>query len=223
MSAVALLSAAPARAAELKFAVVDYGKLMEEAPQAKAVSDALRNEFTPRQRDLQAQQASVKAKEDRLQKDAATMTQDQRARADKELRDGARDFARKQQELQDDFNARKNEEMSRLQRTLIEEVRTYAKAQGFDLVFADGVIYSTPTLDITPAILTALQSHAGHGDVDSCDAEPQDSESLRSAGRRERSGPYVCFARGACRTVRLRAARRSGYTHRRRSGARRRP
>ena len=162
MSAVALLSAAPARAAELKFAVVDYGKLMEEAPQAKAVSDALRNEFTPRQRDLQAQQASVKAKEDRLQKDAATMTQDQRARADKELRDGARDFARKQQELQDDFNARKNEEMSRLQRTLIEEVRTYAKAQGFDLVFADGVIYSTPTLDITPAILTALQSHAGH-------------------------------------------------------------
>ena len=52
--------------------------------------------------------------------------------------------------------------MSRLQRTLIEEVRTYAKAQGFDLVFADGVIYSTPTLDITPAILTALQAHAGH-------------------------------------------------------------
>ena len=162
LGAAVLLSAAPARAAELKFAVVDYGKLMEESPQAKTVSDALRNEFTPRQRDLQAQQAAVKSKEDRLQKDAATMTQDQRARADKELRDGARDFSRKQSELQDDFNARKNEEMSRLQRVLIEEVRTYAKAQGFDLVFADGVIYSTPTLDITPAILTALQAHAGH-------------------------------------------------------------
>jgi len=162
LGAAALFSAQPAQAADLKFAVVDYGKLMEESPQAKAVSDSLRNEFTPRQRDLQAQQAAVKAKEDRLQKDAATMTQDQRARADKELRDGARDFARKQSELQDDFNARKNEEMSRLQRILIEEVRTYAKAQGFDLVFADGVIYSTPTLDITPAILTALQAHAGH-------------------------------------------------------------
>ena len=162
LGAAALLSAAPASPAELKFAVVDYGKLMQEAPQAKAVSDALRNEFTPRQRDLQAQQAAVKAKEDRLEKDGATMTQDQRARADKELRDGARDFSRKQSELQDDFNARKNEEMSRLQRVLIEEVRTYAKAQGFDLVFADGVIYSTPTLDITPAILTALQAHAGH-------------------------------------------------------------
>jgi outer membrane protein len=160
LGAAVLLAAAPAVSAEMRIAVVDYGKLMEESPQAKAVSDALRNEFTPRQRDLQAQQASVKAKEDRLQKDAATMTPEQRARADKELRDGARDFSRKQSELQDDFNARKNEEMSRLQRTLIEEVRTYAKAQGFDLVLADGVIYSTPTLDITPAILTALQSHA---------------------------------------------------------------
>jgi outer membrane protein len=147
--------------AELKIGVVDYGKLMEESPQAKTVVDAIRTEFAPRQRDLQSQQQTLKTKEDKLQKDAATMTEDQRTRAEKELRDGARDFARKQQEVQDDFNARRNEEMSRLQRTLIEEVRVYAKAQNFDLVIADGVIYSTPTLDITPAILTALQSHAG--------------------------------------------------------------
>jgi outer membrane protein len=53
--------------------------------------------------------------------------------------------------------------MSRLQRTLIDEVRTYAKAQGFDLVIADGVIYSTPTLDITPQILSALQAHSSKG------------------------------------------------------------
>jgi outer membrane protein len=152
-----------AGAAELKIGVVDYGKLMEESPQAKTVVDAIRTEFTPRQRDLQSQQQALKAKEDKLQKDGATMTEDQRTRADKELRDGYRDLQRKQQEVQDDFNARRNEEMSRLQRTLIEEVRTYAKAQNFDLVVADGVIYSTPSLDITPAILTALQSHAAAG------------------------------------------------------------
>jgi outer membrane protein len=153
----------PAWAAELKIGVVDYGKLMEESPQAKTVVDAIRTEFTPRQRDLQNQQQALKAKEDKLQKDGATMTEDQRTRADKELRDGYRDLQRKQQEVQDDFNARRNEEMSRLQRALIEEVRTYAKAQNFDLVVADGVIYSTPALDITPAILTALQSHAASG------------------------------------------------------------
>jgi outer membrane protein len=150
----------PAGAADLKIGVVDYGKLMEASPQAKTVVDAIRTEFTPRQRDLQNEQQSLKAKEEKLQKDGATMTEDQRQRTEKELRDSYRDLSRKQQEVQDDFNARRNEEMSRLQRTLIEEVRVYAKAQNFDLVIADGVIYSTPTLDITPAILTALQSHA---------------------------------------------------------------
>ncbi len=156
--ALALAAAAPAAWADIKIGYVDYGRLGEESPQAKAALEAIRNEFNPRQRDLQNQQQALKAKQDKLEKDGATMTQDQRGRAEKDLRDGARELARKQGEVQDDFNARRNEEMSRLQRTLIEEVRTYAKAQNFDLIIADGVIYSTPALDITPAILSALQA-----------------------------------------------------------------
>jgi len=155
----ATLVASPAWA-ELKIGVVDYGRLVEESPQAKVALEAIRTEFTPRQRDLQNQQASLKTKEDRLQKDGATMSPDQRSNSEKDLRDSYRELQRKQQEVQDDFNARRNEEMSRLQKTLIEQVRTYAKAQSFDLVIADGVIYTTPTIDITPAILAQLQSNA---------------------------------------------------------------
>ena len=149
--------------AELKIGVVDYGRLVEESPQAKAALESIRSEFTPRQRDLQNQQASLKSKEDKLNKDGATMTPEQRATAEKDLRDGAREFQRKQSEVQDDFNARRNEEMSRLQKALIEQVRQYAKAQNFDLVIADGVIYTTPTIDITPAILAQLQANPGAG------------------------------------------------------------
>jgi len=154
---VGTLVASPAWA-ELKIGVVDYGRLVEESPQAKSALESIRTEFTPRQRDLQNQQASLKTKEDRLQKDGATMTPDQRSNTEKDLRDSYRELQRKQQEVQDDFNARRNEEMSRLQKTLIEQVRIYAKAQNFDLVIADGVIYTTPTIDITPAILSQLQS-----------------------------------------------------------------
>lgn len=160
LALVLALLAAPAAWAEIKIGYVDYGRLGEESPQAKAALEVIRTEFNPRQRDLQNQQAALKTKQDKLEKDGATMTQDQRSRAEKDLRDGARELARKQGEVQDDFNARRNEEMSRLQRALIEEVRTYAKAQNFDLIIADGVIYSTPSLDITPAILAALQARA---------------------------------------------------------------
>jgi outer membrane protein len=157
---VAAMFVTPAAWAEIKIAVVDYGRLVEESPQAKTAMEAIRTEFTPKQRELENFANSLKAKQEKLGKDQATMTADQRSRADKELRDGARDLQQKQSELQDDFTARRNEEMSRLQRSLIEEVRAYAKAQSFDLVIADGVIYSTPTLDITPAILSAMQAKA---------------------------------------------------------------
>jgi outer membrane protein len=159
-AAAALLLSSPVWAADLKIGVVDYSRLMQDSPQAKAALEAIRTEFTPKQRDLQNQQNSLKAREDKLTKDSATMAPDQRTKAEKDLRDAYRDLQRKQSEVQDDFNSRRNEETSRLQRTLIEQVRTYAKAQGFDLVVADGVIYANNTLDITPQILTALQGQA---------------------------------------------------------------
>jgi len=156
MAAVAVLAGAPAMA-EIKVGVLDFGRLMDESPQGKALIESLRSEVAAKQRELQTQSTSIQGKRDKLVKDRATMTSDQVSRAEKELRDGERDLARRQQEVNDDFNARRNEEMSKLQRTLIEEVRTYSKAQNFDLVVTDGVIYAIQTLDITPGVLSALQ------------------------------------------------------------------
>ena len=144
--------------AEIKIGVVNYQRLLQDSPQAKVALDAIRTEFAPREKEVQTQAATLKAREDKLTKDAATMTEVQRAAAEKELRDGLRDLQRKQAEVQDDFNARRNEEMSRLQRTLVEEVQAYAKAQSFDLVLADGVIYATAGIDITGAVLAGLQN-----------------------------------------------------------------
>jgi outer membrane protein len=150
-------STAPAWA-DLKVGVVNYSKLMQESPQAKTVQEALRGEFASRQKDLQGQQTALKAKEEALQKDEVTMTPEQLAKAQKDLRDGNRELQQKVTEFQDDLNGRQNEELSKLQKALVEEVQNYALAQKFDLVLADGVIFASPVLDITPQILTALQS-----------------------------------------------------------------
>ena len=159
-TAAAVVLASPAWA-DLKIGFVNYNKLAAESPQAKTLQEAMNAEFLPRQRELQSLQQSLKTREDRLQKDGATMTDEQRSRAEKDLRDGERDFERTRGEFQDDITAKRNEEMSRLQRTLGEEVRNYAKAQNFDVVLSgEAVVYATPAYDITPAILTALQARA---------------------------------------------------------------
>jgi len=155
---VALAAVAGPAWADLKIGVVNYSKLMQESPQAKAAQDALRGEFAGKQKELQTQQQSLKSKEDSLQRDSATMTADQRTAAERDLRDGNRELQLKVQQYQDDFNARQNEELSKLQKTLVEEVQNYAQGQKFDLVLADGVIFASPVLDITPQVLSGLQA-----------------------------------------------------------------
>jgi outer membrane protein len=144
--------------AEIKIGVVDYARLLEQSPQAKALQDSLKNEFGPRYQQLLAQDQQLKQRADKLQKDGATMSQEQRDKEEKSIRDAARDLERKKSEWQDDSNTKRNDEMNKLQRSLVGEVRDYAKAQNFDIVIAEGVIYATPTVDITPAVLQALQS-----------------------------------------------------------------
>jgi outer membrane protein len=158
-AATLVLAAAPAWA-ELKIGYVNYSALLQDSPDAKVIADSLRNEFLPRQRELQTLQQSLKAREDKLTKDGATMTDDQRAREDKAIRDGERELQRKQSEAQDDLNTRRNEELSTLQKSLVEKVRGFAKLQNFDLILADGVIYATNAVDITPQVLSALNAGA---------------------------------------------------------------
>lgn len=154
---------AQAQTAGLRVAYVNYSLLIQESPQAQAAVASLRAEFEPKQRSLQTEATELKAREDTLKKNEATMTQDQRDQAELELRERYQDLARKQSEIQDDVNTRRNELMSELQRTLVQIVQNYAKQQRYDLVLADGVIYANTSLDITPAILSALKSQAPQG------------------------------------------------------------
>jgi outer membrane protein len=152
------LLAAGQAGAEIKLGYVNFQKLLEDAPQTKAALQALDNEFGPRRRELMTMQTDLKAKEDRLQKEAAVMAEADRANAEKTFRDQQREFSRKASEFQDDASTRKNEELGKVQRFLFGEVQTYANAQGYDLVMGDGVLFAKPPLDITAAVLAQLQS-----------------------------------------------------------------
>lgn len=146
--------------AQTKIAVVNVARLMEEAPQAKGAMQALQEEFAPRQRDIVTQQKELKTKEEKLQRDGAVMADNERRNAEKDLRDGQRELARKQNEYVEDLNLRRNEEIGKLQRSLLQEVQAYARTQNFDLVLGEGVLYRNESFDITAQVLSALQARA---------------------------------------------------------------
>jgi outer membrane protein len=148
--------AAQVASAETKIGVVNFQKLLEDAPQTKTAMSALDAEFSPRRRELLTMQNDLKARDEKLQRDSAVMAELDRAKAEKQLRDEQREFSRKAGEFQDDASTRRNEELGKVQRYLIGEIQAYALAQGFDLVLGDGVFYAKGQLDITAQVLAVL-------------------------------------------------------------------
>jgi outer membrane protein len=144
--------------AEMKIAVVNVPRLLDEAPQAKSAMQALQDEFAPRQKEIMAQQKELKAKEDKLNRDGAVMAENERRNAEKDLRDGQRELARKQNEYVEDLNLRRNEEIGKLQRSLLQEVQAFARTASYDLIVGEGVLYVNESMDITAQVLTALQA-----------------------------------------------------------------
>src|SRR5579863_4307904 len=137
--------------AEIKMGVVNFQKLLEDAPQTKTAMQALENEFAPRRRELLTMQNDLKARDEKLQREGAVMAEADRVKAEKNLRDEQREFSRKASEFQDDASTRRNEELGKVQRFLAGEVQSYSNTQGFDLVIAgDTLLYAKSALDITP-------------------------------------------------------------------------
>ncbi len=155
---VALVSAfaLPAAAQGVKIGVVSLQAIVERAPQTKAVMDALREEFAPREREIVAKQKEIEDLRAKMQKDLAVMGETERRNAEKNLRDLGRDFERLRSEYQEDSNLRQNEEFGVLQRSVLKEVQDYAQAQGYDLIVGDGVLYVSSNVNITEDVLNAV-------------------------------------------------------------------
>jgi len=148
--------ALPASAQNAKIGVVSLQAIVERAPQTKAVMDALREEFAPRERQIVAKQKEIEDLQAKVQKDLAVMGEAERRNAEKDLRDLGRDFERMRTEYQEDSNLRQNEEFGVLQRAILKEVQEYAQAQGYDLIIGDGVLYVSGSVNITEAVLNAV-------------------------------------------------------------------
>jgi len=147
---------APA-SAEIKLGVVNFQKLLEEAPQTKSAMQDLENEFAPRRRELMTMQNDLKARDEKMQKEGALMAEADRQKAEKTLRDEQREFSRKAGEFQDDASQRRNEELNKVQRYIASEINTYSAAQGFDLVLGES-FFVKPSYDITAQMLEVLKT-----------------------------------------------------------------
>lgn len=155
---------AQAVAAEVKVGFVNVAKVLELAPQAEAARNRIEREFAPKDRELLQQQKDVRGLEDRLVKNAAVLSEAERQRQETEIRASKRELRRAQDEFREDLNLRRSQELSKLQKKVTEVIQALAKAEKYDLIVSDGVIFAGERVDITERILERLRADFKKGD-----------------------------------------------------------
>lgn len=156
LASALLILAMNSSAADLKIGYVQVDKILQEAPQTAESGKKLEKEFSPRTADLDRLQKQIKDIEASLDKDSLTLSETDRRNKERDASNLKIEFQRKQRELREDVNLRKNEELGSLQDRINKAVTAVSEAEGYDLVVYGGVAYASKKVDITDKVLKSL-------------------------------------------------------------------
>jgi outer membrane protein len=149
---------AMANAQELKIGFVDTARLLKDAPQADLARKKLEHEFAPRDEKIVTMQKRLKHLDDRQNKEIAVMSDATRRKLERDMIELKRDIKRAKEEFTEDFNLRRNEELTKLQKLITQMTVAVAKEDGYDIVLSDSVLYTSKRVDITDKILEKMRA-----------------------------------------------------------------
>jgi len=139
--------------AETKIGFVDTERILREAAPAQKAAKKLEKEFDSRRQDLQRMSQQGKALQ--LQLDKSVLNEDDRKAKERELIRLNQDFQRMQRELNEDLNARRNEELASLRERVDAAIQQLAASEKYDLILQDAA-YRNPRIDVTDKVLKLL-------------------------------------------------------------------
>jgi outer membrane protein len=155
LCALSFLLVGGVEAQESRVAFVSAERVLREAAPAKAATVKIQQEFSKREKDLQDMGGRLKSMYDKLDKDAAVLSDSERAKRQRELADLEKDLQRKQREFREDLNQRQNEELAIVQERVTKVIKQIADQEKYDLVVQEAV-YVNQRIDITDKVLKAL-------------------------------------------------------------------
>ncbi len=148
--------AAKAAPTDVKVGFVNVEQILKDAPQTAESGKKLEKEFSSRQQELERMAKQIKDHEAAMDKDSLTMSETDRRNKERDVSNLKIEFQRKQRELREDANLRKNEELGAIQERINKAVTAVAEAEGYDLVVYGGVAYASKKADITDKVLKSL-------------------------------------------------------------------
>lgn len=152
-----LLMAGAALAQDIRIGYVDMKRLLDAAPQVIAGRAELDIEFRPRNNELLADEELLLEMEQELGA-AVGLTREQVAARQREIRNLRRSIERRREDLAEELNFRRNQQIKELGEEIELAVETVAKRQGYDLVLSSPVAYASEAINITDEVLAFLET-----------------------------------------------------------------
>jgi outer membrane protein len=145
-------------AADLKVGVVNAGAVLEQSPQKTQALSRLEKEFLSRSKALEKKHKELRTTQEKLVKDGAILSADERKAKERDILSDQRELKRLQDEYSEDLSIRRNEELRKLEKEIAETILNLAKAESYDLVIYQGVIFASDKVDITAKVLDLLKA-----------------------------------------------------------------
>jgi outer membrane protein len=152
--------AAAAKAAEgaAKIGVVNMSEIIAGTAEGKQAAAELQSQFAPRQNELQNLQKQVEDDQTRLRTGQTTLSDDEKARIQRESDALTRSYQRKQQEDSDDLTAAQQEVVDRIGRKAVDILGKYGNENGFAAILDTSsqqttVVFAATKNDITQEII----------------------------------------------------------------------
>lgn len=146
--------------AELRIAVVDLQRALNECDAGKKAKEQVKAKFEKAQNQLKKEREDLDKARDEFEKQAILLKDDDRRNRERELENRTLDFKRKYEDMQRDLKRTDGELTSGIIEQLYGIVSDYGKAQGYTLVLeaSSGLLYADKALDITDAIVKIQNS-----------------------------------------------------------------
>jgi len=142
----------------LKIGYIDANRVVSEAPQGSQALKELQEEFAVREEQLRSMQIEMIDVQDKLEKaEESDLSRSEVRNLETNLRRLQRDLDRRSEELNEDFNYRRNQELEQLQTKISDLILQMASEQQFDLIVQSPVVWASERIDITDEVLEELQ------------------------------------------------------------------
>lgn len=144
-------------AQEVRIGAVNLDSIVRDSALAKSLTAKLEQDFSPREKEIQALGVQLKSSSEKFEREAPTLPEAQRITRQRQLVEQDREFQRKQREFQEDLALRKSEALQQVVDRANRALKKVAEAEKYDLIIQDAA-YINPKLDITAKVIDALNS-----------------------------------------------------------------